>query len=123
MAETLSTVSVISFAVAGVLLALAIVLGLFFEIPKVIGDLTGITAKRAIAKMRAENEKTGVKKYNVSSVNLERGKITQTMSGIEGNNGNEDEGEVTESLVKNKMQTLTVIEEVVFIHTDEVIEC
>ena len=63
MAETLSTLSIISFVLAAVALAVAIVLWFFFDIPTVIGDLTGRTARKSIAKMRAENEKSGVKKY------------------------------------------------------------
>ena len=38
MAETLSMLSIISFIVAGVALAVAIFLWIFFKIPRVIGD-------------------------------------------------------------------------------------
>lgn len=41
MAETLSMLSIISFIVAGVALAVAIFLWIFFKIPRVIGDLSG----------------------------------------------------------------------------------
>jgi len=58
MAETLSTLSIISFVLAVIALALAIVFWFFFDIPTVIGDLTGRTARKTIAKMRAENEKS-----------------------------------------------------------------
>lgn len=79
MAETISTLSVISFAAAGVFLALSIFLFFFFRIPTVIGDLSGITARKSIAKMRAVNEKTGIKSYKASKVNIERGKLTGTI--------------------------------------------
>lgn len=79
MAETLSLLSIISFAVAGVCFVLAIFFWFFFKIPTVIGDLSGRTAKRSIAKMRAANEKTGVKSYKESKSNAERGKLTGTM--------------------------------------------
>lgn len=59
MAETLSTLSIISFAVAGVFLVLAVFLWFFLKIPSVIGDLSGKTARKSIAKMRAVNEKSG----------------------------------------------------------------
>lgn len=171
MAGVLSTLSIISFAVAGVALALAIVSWFFFEIPTVIGDLSGRTAKKSIAKMRAENERTGVKKYKESNVNRERGKLTETMSGMKGKSQEADSRTETGLLVENKAasvekeetgllsdkttapldagetvlladknetvalgrnapaekrtggKTLTILEEVMLIHTDEVIEC
>lgn len=82
MAEILSTLSNISFIVAGVCLVLAVFFWFFFKIPAVIGDLTGRTARKSIAKMRVTNEKTGVKKYEDSKINIQRGKPTSTMSGI-----------------------------------------
>ena len=79
MAEILSTLSVISFIVAGVCLVLAIFFWFFFSIPTVIGDLSGRTARKSIARMRAANEKTGSKAYKASKTNAERGKLTGTM--------------------------------------------
>ena len=79
MAETLSILSIVSFAVAGVCLVLAVFFWIFFKIPTVIGDLTGRTARKSIAKMRAANEKSGAKSYKVSKTNSERGKLTGTM--------------------------------------------
>ncbi len=79
MAQTLSTLSIISFVIAGVSLAAAILFWFFFKIPAVIGDLSGKTAKKSIAKMRAANEKTGNKSYRSSETNVGRGKLTETM--------------------------------------------
>lgn len=79
MSETLSTLSVISFAIAGVCLAIAIILWFYFRIPTVIGDLSGRTAKKSIEKMRIANERTGTKNYKESKTNAERGKLTGTM--------------------------------------------
>ena len=79
MAQTLQTLSIISFAVAGVCLVLAVFFWFFFKIPTVIGDLSGRTARKSIAKMRAANEKTGVKSYKESKTNAERGKLTGSM--------------------------------------------
>ncbi len=79
MAQTLQTLSIISFAVAGVCLVLAIFFWFFFKIPTVIGDLSGRTARKSIAKMRAANEKTGAKSYKESKTNAERGKLTGTI--------------------------------------------
>ena len=79
MAQTLQMLSIISFTVAGVCLVLAIFFCFFFKIPSVIGDLSGRTARKSIAKMRATNEKTGTKSYKQSKTNAERGKLTGTM--------------------------------------------
>lgn len=81
MAQTLQTLSIISFAVSGVCLVLAIFFWFFFKIPRVIGDLSGRTARKSIAMIRATNEKTGVKSYKESKTNAERGKLTDTMPG------------------------------------------
>lgn len=167
MAHTLQVLSIISFAVAGVCLVLAIFFWIFFKIPTVIGDLSGRTAKKSIEKMRAANEKSGVKAYKASKLNAERGKLTSTMPGIEKvkkresspNNkkpetglleGNRAEGFESEETCKLESETtglliddnattplaptthgpiprsigkkLEMMEEVMFIHTDEVIE-
>lgn len=76
MAETLSTLSIIAFIAAGVFLLIAVFFWLFFKIPSVIGDLSGRTARKSIAKMRTENEKSGVKGYKTSKTNAARGKLT-----------------------------------------------
>lgn len=155
MADTLSTLSIISFVVAGISLIIAVLLWFFWKIPMVVGDLSGRTAKKSIAKMRSENEKSGVKKYKEGKINIERGKLTETMSGNKVKSFNYDdrmetglltenkseifEYEETEILVDNNKKdefdsgilpkkrtggkSLTIIEEVIFIHTDEVIEC
>lgn len=79
MAETLQFLSIISFIVSGICLMLAVFLGIFFKIPDVVGDLSGRNARKSIANMRTTNEKTGVKFYRESKVNLERGKLTGKM--------------------------------------------
>lgn len=82
MAQTLQLLSIISFVVAGACLILAVFLWFFLRIQNVIGDLSGRTARKSIARMRAANEKTGNKSYRESKTNAERGKITGTMRGI-----------------------------------------
>lgn len=76
MAETLSILSIVSFAVAGASFVLALFFWFFFKIPTVIGDLSGRTARKSIAKIRAANEKTGAKTYKESKTNAARGKLT-----------------------------------------------
>lgn len=166
MAETLRLLSIISFSVAGVSLVLAVFFWFFFKIPNVIGDLTGRTARRSIAKMRAANEKTGAKSYKESKTNAGRGKLTGTMPDSSKLNGksmseydrpdtglltenkadvveteetgmldseatglltDEDATAPLESLTKKQVKRtggmkLKMLDEVVLIHTDEVIE-
>lgn len=83
MADILSTISIVSFVLAAVFFALAVLFWVKFGIPSIIGDLSGKTAKKSIAKMRNKNEKTGKKIFRPSSVNLERGKLTDIMKGSE----------------------------------------
>lgn len=82
MAETLSSLSNLSFVLAAICAVLTVFFWFYFKIPRVFGDLTGRTAKRSIAQMRAANEKSGAKKYRESKVNLSRGKLTDTMSNL-----------------------------------------
>lgn len=79
MAEVLSIISLISFIISGVCLAFAVFFCIKFRIPTVIGDLSGRTARKSIAKMRANNEKTGYKSYRSSLTNVKRGKLTENI--------------------------------------------
>lgn len=79
MANILSIVSLVSFIIAGISFALAIFFWIYFKIPRIIGDLTGRTARKSIAKMRAGNEASGSKSYRLGTTNVNRGKLTGTM--------------------------------------------
>ena len=78
-AEILSLISLISYIIAGIALVLAVFFWFFFKIPSVIGDLSGRTAKKSIARKRASNERSGGKGYQPSATNVNRGKLTDTM--------------------------------------------
>ncbi len=67
-------------ALAGIALVVSIILFILLNIPKVISDLSGLTAKRAIKDIRENNEKTGDKSYKVSAFNESRGKLTDKIS-------------------------------------------
>lgn len=73
---TINPVSIILFALAGVSLVVAIYSFIRFNIPQVIGELTGRTAKKSIAQMREKNAKTGDKSHRPSAVAQERGTLT-----------------------------------------------
>lgn len=78
-AEILSLISLISYIIAGIAAVLAVFFWFFFKIPSVIGDLSGRTAKKSIARKRASNERSGGKGYQPSATNANRGKLTDTM--------------------------------------------
>lgn len=78
VAQTLQMLSVISYVIAIICLVFAIFFWIFFKIPVVIGDLSGRTAKKSIAKIRAENEKIGEKKYKYN-VNNKLGAASDTI--------------------------------------------
>ena len=58
----------------------AILLFILLKIPKVIGDLSGSNARKAIENIRSGNEATGNKTYKSSYVNSQRGKVTDKIS-------------------------------------------
>lgn len=65
---------------AGVMLLVSVILFFAFNIPKVVNDLTGRTARKAIENIRRQNEATGDKTYKSSPVNMQRGKLTDKIS-------------------------------------------
>lgn len=78
--ELLQTISLVSFIIAGVLLLLGIALFFLLDVPKLYGDISGRTAKKAIEAIRQQNESSGNKAYKPSAVNAERGKLTDKIS-------------------------------------------
>ena len=64
----------------GIFFVVAVILFFTLNIPKVISDLTGRTARKAIENIRMQNEQSGDKTYQSSAVNLERGKLTDKIS-------------------------------------------
>ena len=64
----------------GILFAVSVLIFILLKIPKVISDLTGATARRAIKNIREQNEASGDKAYKVSAFNEARGKLTDKIS-------------------------------------------
>lgn len=64
----------------GVLFAVSVILFFALRIPKVIGDLTGRTARKAIENIRMQNEQSGDKSFQSSAVNMQRGKLTDKIT-------------------------------------------
>lgn len=85
MVETLKTLSVISYVLAGISLLTSVILWFLLKIPRVIGDLSGRNARKSIAEMRNVNEKDYRKK----------------------------------AVLKGKTVSINMIENVMFVHTEE----
>ena len=78
--EILRYIFIGAAVLSGVMLIVSILLFILLKIPRVIGDLTGATAKKAIENIRNQNESSGDKIYKSSQVNRERGKLTDKIS-------------------------------------------
>lgn len=78
-AERFKAVSTAGYALAVFMLIVAILLFFFFKIPAVYGDLSGKAAKKAIEKIKLQNEAaiaSGAKAFSPSTVNLKKGKTS-----------------------------------------------
>ncbi len=89
---------------AGILLLVTVLLFFVLKIPMVIGDLTGATARKAIANIRNQNEVSGEKTYKSSQVNSERGKLTEKIS-MSGNLMGHRSGIVAGAMATEKIST------------------
>ena len=78
--ETYRYIFIGALIACGVFFVIAVILFFAFKIPKVISDLSGRTARKAIENIRLHNEQTGDKTYQSSAVNMERGKLTDKIS-------------------------------------------
>lgn len=110
MADILHTLSMVSYILAVLFVILAIALWFIFKIPNVIGDLSGRNAKKSIARMRQNNEKTGDKSYRASEKNLARGKLTGTMEDmgkVKSHTSIEETGLLNENLARKYDEQVT----------------
>lgn len=104
-------ISYISFAVGGILTILSIFLFFFYKIPKVVGDLTGLNARKAITAISNSNNTTNLskRKDKVHTKNLEnksaKGYITANL-----NNGTADETTIlrNETTILNPSETVVL---------------
>ncbi len=60
----------------GICFIVTVLFFFLFRIPKIISDISGRTAKKGIREIRERNELSGDKAYKSSSVNRQRGKVT-----------------------------------------------
>lgn len=78
--ELLQNLSLAAYIIAGVLLLISIAMFFLLDVPKLYGDISGRTAKKAIEAIRQQNEETGNKAYKPSAVNEARGKLTDKIT-------------------------------------------
>ncbi len=90
MLQTYQTLSSVAYIISGISFIVAIFLFFFFKIPAVISDISGRTAKKSIAKMRAENEENSLKHYKESRNKTRLNKKTVTTVRKEKTNKKED---------------------------------
>ncbi len=64
---------------AGIMLVITILLFFLLKIPSVIGDLTGSTARKAIADIHTQNQQAQHKVYNTATLRKER-KLSERIS-------------------------------------------
>lgn len=76
--ETLQTLSIICYIAAGVLFLLGIALFFVLDIKRVVGILSGSTARKAIEEIKRKNQSFG--NSSMDEVNLARGQITDKIS-------------------------------------------
>lgn len=78
--ELLNLFSLVAYISAGALFLVAIALFFLLNVPKLIGDISGATAKKAIEAIRQQNENSGGKAYKHNPFNANRGKLTDKIS-------------------------------------------
>lgn len=76
-ATTWFIIAIVGFSLSGIALVAAVFMLIKMNIPAVIGDLTGKTVAREIQAMRDTNASSGNKLHRSSSVNANRGKLTE----------------------------------------------
>ena len=129
MADTLSNISLITFILSGVFFVVAIILFIVFNIPDVLGDLTGRNAKKTIERIRKDNTKSNKKKSDYTYSKKREVLIKQDDYG---NPDKESTGllpDITEVLVDDETALLVedelkengfeYIEDVMMVHTKE----
>lgn len=68
---------------SGIMIVVSILMFIFWKIPKIIGILSGATARKSINSIREQNENFGdktYKTYKTNTINRERGKLTDKIS-------------------------------------------
>ena len=108
--EMFKIISLVGYILAGFMFIVSALLFFKLDIPKVYGDITGITARKAIEEIRRRNTETGEKVYKPSPVNLARGKITDKIS-PSGNIIKNPSNNIGINIITDKIDTFELDEE------------
>lgn len=79
LAEVFNLISIIAFCIAIICFLISLFLWFKFKTPKIIGDLSGRTAKKSIEEIRKTNEKSGVKVFRPTPMAVDRGRLTDSI--------------------------------------------
>lgn len=124
MAQTYNLISIAAFFAAGISLVVTMVCWFRFKIPKIMGELSGRTAKKSIAQMREENEKRGREIFHpVPSEVKDIPQITIHKEVTKETGQTELLAYETEILEEERVEQteFCMIQDIVLIHTDETI--
>ena len=113
MAQIYQAISKAAFSMTAVSLLLAVFLWFRFGVWKIIGDLSGRTAKKSIEKMRLAKERSGRKCYRPTEVSSND---TAPLSLVDVGRGQSVAGDKFD-----RFETFEVLQRIVLIHTEEVI--
>lgn len=83
MADNLFLISIIAFVLSAVFLVAAVVLWMKFDIAGIIGDLSGMNAKKSIKQMREYNTKTDKSVYKMNYLMSDSRKLLKTTEKLE----------------------------------------
>lgn len=78
--ETYRYIFIVAAVLCGTMFVVSILLFIFLHVPRLVGDLSGTTARKAIEGIREQNEKSGDKAYKASAVNRQRSRLTDKIS-------------------------------------------
>ena len=130
---------IVAAILCGTMTITAVILFVLLKIPKVIGDLTGRTAKKAIENIRNQNESADIKGNKNFFVDKERKKATGKISSQKSGQSNitlpdsnnktailsESAKETGKTTLLNRKKveesTFKILYDITFIHTDEII--
>lgn len=122
--ESYQTISYVSFFVSGVMLVCTAILFWKLKIPKVIGELTGRTARKAIEELKSQENVYGKNSamagkglhYNELAASLKTGKITEKIFQTTEKMGSTEPLNPTEKLMDAEIEDETrLLEEFSFI--------
>lgn len=104
-AELYQNISIVAFVLAAIFLIIAVILFFVFDIPAVLGELSGKTAAKQVAEIRAANKNVVAKRRTVSAsastTQKATGKLTQNKTNQLAKANQTNKIDETEILVEN----------------------